>query len=158
MIDEIFSKTFAIIINNKRQRRTQTQQFVKNNRPVQTSSSVHSPALLFKSTSAFFNTMLENRRPIPLMAVMANMTLRLPSMFVLRIRRMCWNFSGMTKDWKTTNDNQRRDCLGIQRRPPVSQNVVVGRTAAGFHRTVEFHGVRANPFSVSFGFRGDSNG
>lgn len=67
----------------------------------QTSSSVHSPALLFKSTSAFFRTMFEKRLPIPLMAVMANMTLRLPSMFVLRIRKMCWNFSGMTKDWKT---------------------------------------------------------
>lgn len=76
---------------------------VNNQMIVQTSSSVHSPARLFKSTSAFFNTMLEKRLPIPLMAVMANITLRLPSMLVLRIRRMCWNFSGMTKDWKTTN-------------------------------------------------------
>lgn len=74
---------------------------------IQTSSSVHSPALLFRSTSAFFNTMLEKRLPIPLMAVMANMTLRLPSMLVLRIRKMCWNFSGMTKDWKQKQNGKK---------------------------------------------------
>ena len=33
-----------------------------------------------------------------LMAVMAKAIFLLPSMFVLRTRRMCWNFSGMTRD------------------------------------------------------------
>lgn len=37
---------------------------------------------------------------ITLMAVMAKAIFLLPSMFVLRTRRMCWNFSGMTRDWK----------------------------------------------------------
>jgi len=34
-----------------------------------------------------------------LIAVMANGTLRRPSMFVFITRRMCWNFSGITSDW-----------------------------------------------------------
>lgn len=38
---------------------------------------------------------------LTLMAVMAKAIFRRPSMFVLRTRRMCWNFSGMTRDWKT---------------------------------------------------------
>lgn len=65
-----------------------------------TSSSEHSPARLSKSISAFFKTILAYRRPTPLMAVMANMTFLLPSMFVPMTRRMCWNFSGITRDWK----------------------------------------------------------
>uniref|UniRef100_A0A8D8U9R5 Uncharacterized protein n=1 Tax=Cacopsylla melanoneura TaxID=428564 RepID=A0A8D8U9R5_9HEMI len=63
-----------------------------------TSSSEHSPALLFRSMSAFFSTMLENLLPQPLMAVRANMTFLFPSMFVDITRRMCWNFSGITRD------------------------------------------------------------
>ena len=80
-----------------------------------TSSSVNSPALLFKSTSAFLQTILANRRPIPckwlfvnqfitmndqltLIAVNANITFLLPSMFVFITRRMCWNLSGITYD------------------------------------------------------------
>lgn len=35
---------------------------------------------------------------LTLMAVMAKAIFLLPSMFVLRTRRMCWNFSGMTRD------------------------------------------------------------
>lgn len=33
-----------------------------------------------------------------MMAVMAKAIFRRPSMLVLRTRRMCWNFSGMTSD------------------------------------------------------------
>lgn len=36
--------------------------------------------------------------PLTLMAVMAKAIFRRPSMFVLRTRRMCWNFSGITRD------------------------------------------------------------
>lgn len=42
--------------------------------------------------------------PPTLMAVMANAIFLLPSMFVLRTRRMCWNFSGMTRDWKEASN------------------------------------------------------
>ena len=59
-----------------------------------TSFSVHSPARLVRSISAFFKTMLEQRRPTPLMAIMARSILHLPSMFVFMIRKMCWNFYG----------------------------------------------------------------
>jgi len=99
-----------------------------NKKITQTSSSVHSPALLLRSTSAFFNTMLENRLPIPLMAVIANMTLRLPSILVLRIRKMCWNFSGMTKDWKTsTNYLWLKKLLKVRQRTRCHQIPVDGR-------------------------------
>jgi len=50
------------------------------------------------STSAFLQTMLANRRPIPLMAVMAYMTFCLPSTLVFSTRRMCWNSSPATRD------------------------------------------------------------
>lgn len=63
-----------------------------------TSSSEHSPARLSKSTSAFLRTILAYLRPTPLIAVMANITFLFPSMFVPKIRRICWNFSGMTSD------------------------------------------------------------
>ncbi len=45
--------------------------------------------LFFRSTSAFLQTMLENRRPRPLMEVMAYMMFCLPSTLVLSTRRMC---------------------------------------------------------------------
>lgn len=38
------------------------------------------------------------REELTLMAVMAKAIFLLPSMFVFRTRRMCWNFSGMTRD------------------------------------------------------------
>lgn len=113
MVNEIFSITFAMvrvvvmITINKYAGNILGECSLIDINCTQTSSSVHSPALLFRSTSAFFKTMFEKRLPIPLMAVMANMTLRLPSMFVLRIRKMCWNFSGMTKDWKTRCIDQK---------------------------------------------------
>ena len=50
------------------------------------------------STSAFLQTMLANRRPIPLMAVMAYITFCLPSTLVFSTRRMCWNSSPATRD------------------------------------------------------------
>ena len=50
------------------------------------------------STSAFLQTMLANRRPMPLMAVMAYMTFCLPSTLVFSTRRMCWNSSPATRD------------------------------------------------------------
>ena len=63
--------------------------------------------------SAFLQIKLENRRPIPLMAVIANIMFRVPSMFVFWTRRICWNLSGETSDilfvriyqskWKTIN-------------------------------------------------------
>ncbi len=37
-------------------------------------------------------------RPIPLMAVRANMMLRFPSMLVLSTRKMCWKLAGITRD------------------------------------------------------------
>lgn len=37
-----------------------------------------------------------------LIAVIANIIFLRPSMFVLRIRRMCWNFSGSIKAYKQT--------------------------------------------------------
>ena len=55
--------------------------------------------LLFMSTSAFLQTILAKRRPIPLMEVRANMIFCFPSTFVLSTRSMCWNSSFATKDW-----------------------------------------------------------
>jgi hypothetical protein len=55
--------------------------------------------LLFISMSAFLQTMLENRRPIPLMEVMANMIFCLPSTLVFSRRRMCWKSSPATSDY-----------------------------------------------------------
>ena len=43
-----------------------------------------------------------------LMAVMAKAIFLLPSIFVLRTRRMCWNFSGMTRDWGEEEPTQHR--------------------------------------------------
>ena len=51
------------------------------------------------STSAFLQTILAKRRPIPLMEVRANMIFCFPSTFVLSTRSMCWNSSFATKDW-----------------------------------------------------------
>jgi len=50
------------------------------------------------STSAFLQTMLAKRRPIPLMEVRANIIFCFPSTFVLRTRSMCWNSSLATRD------------------------------------------------------------
>ncbi len=50
------------------------------------------------STSAFLQAMLANRRPIPLMDVMANMIFCLPSTLVLSTRRMCWKLSSCRRD------------------------------------------------------------
>ncbi len=62
------------------------------------------------STSAFLQTMLANRRPIPLMAVMAYMTFCLPSTLVFSTRRMCWNSSPATRDCAAGTDFcQQRD-------------------------------------------------
>jgi len=65
-----------------------------------TSSSLSSPARFVRSTSAFLRTKFEYLLPTPLMAVIANMIFVFPSMFVFITRRMCWNFSGTTRDWK----------------------------------------------------------
>ena len=46
-------------------------------------------ALLFMSTSAFLQTMLAKRRPIPLIEVIANIIFCFPSTFVFCTRRMC---------------------------------------------------------------------
>lgn len=43
---------------------------------------------------------MKHRWDFTFMAVMAKAIFLLPSMFVFRTRRMCWNFSGMTRDWK----------------------------------------------------------
>ena len=57
--------------------------------------------------SAFLQTRLENLRPQPLMAVRAYMTLRLPSMLVFWIRRMCWKLSCMIRDpWRGVREVQ----------------------------------------------------
>ena len=53
---------------------------------------------LLMSTSAFLQTRLAKRRPIPRMEVMAYMTFCLPSTLVLSTRRMCWNSSPATSD------------------------------------------------------------
>ncbi len=53
---------------------------------------------LFMSTSAFLQTTLEKRRPIPRIAVMAYITFSLPSTLVLSTRRMCWNSSPAMRD------------------------------------------------------------
>merc|ERR1719330_832245 len=63
-----------------------------------TSSSLSSPALLCRGMSAFFRTMLAYLRPQPLMEVIANMMLVLPSMLVFITRRMCWKLVGATND------------------------------------------------------------
>ena len=62
--------------------------------------------LLFMSISAFLHTMLEKRRPIPLIEVMANMIFCLPSTFVFCTRRMCWKSSFATSDCKIEQTNQ----------------------------------------------------
>ena len=49
------------------------------------------------STSAFLQMMLAKRRPIPLIAVRANITFCFPSTLVFWIRRMCWNSSFATR-------------------------------------------------------------
>lgn len=49
---------------------------------------------------------IAQRRTLTLMAVMANAIFLLPSIFVLRTRRMCWNFSGMTRDWKKASNKR----------------------------------------------------
>jgi len=54
--------------------------------------------LLFMSTSAFLQTMLANRLPIPLIEVRANIMFCLPSTFVFSTRRMCWKSSFATRD------------------------------------------------------------
>lgn len=118
-----------------------------------TSSSVSSPARLFRSISAFLRTTWAYRLPTPcgvkctawrlenfqqlhwhckqnccqfksptLMAVMANAILRLPSMFVLRTRRMCWNFSGITSDWEKTDRHRVRHTAPY---PPTQNSVKV---------------------------------
>merc|ERR1719386_205564 len=56
------------------------------------SSVVNSPARLFMSMSHFLQMILENRRPMPLIAVSANITFWRPSTFVLQIRKICWKF------------------------------------------------------------------
>jgi len=56
------------------------------------------PNLLFMSTSAFLQTMLANRLPIPLIEVRANIIFCLPSTFVFSTRRMCWKSSFATTD------------------------------------------------------------
>lgn len=48
---------------------------------------------------------------LTLMAVMAKAILRLPSMFVLRTRRICWNFSGMTSDCENKQEPPLDDAL-----------------------------------------------
>lgn len=45
------------------------------------------------------------------MAVMAKAIFLLPSMFVLRTRRMCWNFSGMTRDFKTKRKEKHAEII-----------------------------------------------
>lgn len=60
------------------------------------------------STSAFLQTMLANRLPIPLIEVRANIIFCLPSTFVFRTRRICWNSSFATKDYTSLqNLNQK---------------------------------------------------
>lgn len=56
------------------------------------------PHLLRMSTSAFLQTRLEKRRPIPRMAVMAYITFCLPSTLVFSTRRMCWKSSPAMRD------------------------------------------------------------
>lgn len=63
-----------------------------------TSSSVSSPALLVRSMSAFLNTTWAYLHPIPITAVIAKAIFRCPSILVLRTRKMCWNFSRITRD------------------------------------------------------------
>ena len=82
--------------------------------------------LLPRSTSAFLQTMLENRRPIPLMDVMAYMIFCLPSTLVLRTRRICWKLSVATKDCTThtkqviRSSTEQQSCAGVslQHVPP----------------------------------------
>jgi hypothetical protein len=59
------------------------------------------------SMSAFLHTMLEKRRPIPLMEVMANMIFCLPSTLVFSRRRMCWKSSPATSDYNKRNIQPR---------------------------------------------------
>ena len=60
---------------------------------VSTSSLVNSPARLLESISDFFKMTCANRRPTPGILVIAYKIFVLPSMLVLRTRRMCWNSS-----------------------------------------------------------------
>ncbi|KAL0437467.1 UNVERIFIED_CONTAM: hypothetical protein Sradi_0454600 [Sesamum radiatum] len=52
------------------------------------------------SMSAFLQTMLAKRRPIPLIEVKANMIFCFPSTLVFCTRRMCWKSSFATSDCK----------------------------------------------------------
>ncbi len=75
---------------------------------LQTKNLFHS-YLLFKSTSAFFTTILENRLPIPLMAVKAYIIFLFPSTLVLEIRRMCWKpLSGTKRDCGSKYEQSKR--------------------------------------------------
>ncbi len=65
------------------------------------SSFVSSPARLFRSTSAFLQHMIENRRPQPGMAVKATHVFRRPSILVFKIRRICWKSGVITRLYHT---------------------------------------------------------
>ena len=62
------------------------------------------------STSAFLQAMLANRRPIPLMEVMANMIFCLPSTLVFSTRKMCWKLSSARRDCATHKQHLLEFC------------------------------------------------
>lgn len=103
------------------------------------------PNLLFMQTSAFLQTILANRLPIPLMEVRANIMFCLPSTFVFSTRRMCWKSSFATRD--CTQDHikaqfskygQKDNILKLER-----------EKKASFERRERYHFLRRSSFPLS---------
>jgi len=92
---------------------------------------------LLRSTSAFLMTTFEYLRPTPLIFVRANMTLSLPSTFVLRRRRMCWNafLSGTTRAMLSVDGEALAGDLRVERESSH------GRRGIGYavSQTLEIH-------------------
>ena len=78
--------------------------------------------LLFMSTSAFLQTMLAKRRPIPLIEVRANMIFCFPSTFVFRTRRMCWKSSFATSDCRSKSPPETKDLINHLRNSQEVEN------------------------------------
>ena len=98
---------------------------------------------LLRSTSAFLMTTFEYLRPTPLIFVRANMTLSLPSTFVLRRRRMCWNafLSGTTRAMLSVDGEALAGDLRVERESSH------GRRGIGYavSQTLEIHSSKPPP-------------
>ena len=107
--------------------------------------------LLFMSTSAFLQTILAKRRPIPLMEVRANIIFCFPSTLVFSTRRMCWKSSFATSDYMTpiavSISIYKYIYIDIARERKESRILTMARVSVSdlkvFHCTVRCGAVRA---------------